>query len=379
MDYAHATRSSLHDVLGRYTAGPGEGQLALDGALRHGHRVWLFGAGAFGRGAARSLQTRGLNVAGFVDAKKHGGEVDGLPVISSNDGRLASDDLGVIAVFNPHHSWGEVITAARHAGIARIATPVDLVDFAPETGSFWLVPRERLRAEMPRLLALRDRLADDVSRAVLEGVLAFRLTGDPALHPAVTADDQYFPRDLRGAGLALDGLVTFLDGGAFTGDTAEFLLRSGVALREWAAFEPDFGNFARLAARAARLPVGRATLFPLGLSDREEELLFDSRGDAASSVGSGSDRIRTVALDHVLPGFRPDYVKLDVEGAERAALRGMARTLAETRPRVAASCYHKPLDLADLCDELSALLPGARLYLRQHAESAFDTVMYAIP
>ena len=42
---------------------------------------------------------------------------------------------------------------------------------------------------------------------------------------------------------------------------------------------------------------------------------------------------------------RVDYIKLDIEGAEREALRGARRTLANHRPRILLESYHRHDDL----------------------------------
>jgi hypothetical protein len=72
-------------------------------------------------------------------------------------------------------------------------------------------------------------------------------------------------------------------------------------------------------------------------------------------------------------------MKLDIEGAESAALKGMSRTIARKRPRLAISAYHKPGDIWDLARQTSELVSGYSIHLRQHGANAFDTVVYAIP
>jgi hypothetical protein len=78
-------------------------------------------------------------------------------------------------------------------------------------------------------------------------------------------------------------------------------------------------------------------------------------------------------------GVRPDYIKLDVEGSELAALYGMRKTIASCEPHLAVSLYHRPDDLWVLVRTLVELAPYADLTIRQHSLNAFDTVLYAKP
>jgi FkbM family methyltransferase len=176
--------------------------------------------------------------------------------------------------------------------------------------------------------------------------------------------------------------ITFVDGGAYTGDTYSYLLSKSVAIDHWIAFEPDPSNFIALTAFANSQPT-RFTVFPCGLSDRCIQVPFAANEGTSSHLsdilGTTEMTVPCVALDEVIHGPLPDYIKLDVEGAERAALLGMTKTIDTSKPCLAVSGYHRPEDLWILIETLAALAPYANLYLRQHAMNAFETVFYAIP
>jgi FkbM family methyltransferase len=72
-------------------------------------------------------------------------------------------------------------------------------------------------------------------------------------------------------------------------------------------------------------------------------------------------------------------VKLDVEGGELAALRGMASSLLRYRPRLAVAIYHEPEHFFDIPDYLMKLLPDYRFYVRQYSCGRFETLLYAVP
>ena len=83
--------------------------------------------------------------------------------------------------------------------------------------------------------------------------------------------------------------------------------------------------------------------------------------------------------DAVLSGSRVDYIKYDVEGAEREALLGSAETIKTFRPRLLVSLYHRSEDLYELPLLLRALCPDYRMYLRRFAYvPAWDINLYCI-
>lgn len=113
------------------------------------------------------------------------------------------------------------------------------------------------------------------------------------------------------------------------------------------AFEPDPANAALFLRGVAANRFGHVTLFPLALSDRRA--VFALQGGAnAWLVPAGATEVMAQAVpgDEVLATEpRVDFVKLDIEGHEPFALRGLARILALHRPLVL--CEFNPRCLRD--------------------------------
>ena len=61
----------------------------------------------------------------------------------------------------------------------------------------------------------------------------------------------------------------------------------------------------------------------------------------------------------------PDYIKYDVEGAEKQALLGSIATIRRCRPALLVSLYHRTEDLFALPLLVHQICPSYRFYLRR--------------
>jgi FkbM family methyltransferase len=223
---------------------------------------------------------------------------------------------------------------------------------------------------------LYDRLADDRSRAVLEAVIGFRRTLDPAvLAPVVTEHDLYAPEGLFEFG----DNETYVDAGSYDGDTIRsFIARVGGRFEDIYAFEPDPITFAKLEANFREEP--RVHPFHAGLHSRAGSLRFrDDASRGAIFSADGDIDMPVTTIDEVL-GDRPlTYVKMNIEGAEIDALQGGRNAISKQLPRLALSVYHRASDLWRIPQLVWDLNPDYELYLRQHDGGIIETVLYALP
>lgn len=81
-------------------------------------------------------------------------------------------------------------------------------------------------------------------------------------------------------------------------------------------------------------------------------------------VGSGR-------IDHV------DFIKMDIEGSELAALQGAEQTLIQFKPNLAISIYHKAEDFYLIQQYLDRLELGYKFYLGHYTIHAGETILYA--
>lgn len=352
--------------------------------LSVGRGVWIYGAGGFGRTLKRSLDAAGLKTLGFIDRKaENGATVEGLPCIHPDavTRDVAEGACYLHGLFNHYFSSREIVEWAAGRSFEKLLFASD-VNRAPgvDVSSYWLAPAAQTLQELPVIARALECFDEEASRSLFMDLLRYRLDNDPRIHPKVEREVIYAPDFLP----VRDEKIVFVDGGAYTGDSLEGLLAHGVSVKEWIAFEPDARNLEALRETAHRLSseIGAFTVSPYGLSDRNGRVGFaDNEGEASHVVENpGPDfsgtTIEVARLDDVIARGETTYVKLDIEGAEQAALRGMERMF--RRGNVfAVSVYHRPADLWEIPLMLSERLPGCRMRLRQHGHHGFDTVVYA--
>jgi FkbM family methyltransferase len=167
------------------------------------------------------------------------------------------------------------------------------------------------------------------------------------------------------------GLVQRLlkDGGVFWdvgANVGYFTLVAATALAgrgQIVAFEPGNNAYARLVENISLNPHGNIKTFQVAVNDREGEAVLHVSGDIADSSASlypagpaqGLGEVcRMVCLDHCRREENlsaPDLIKLDVEGAELAALTGARELMAATPPLLLVEMEEKNLRAAGVSRE----------------------------
>lgn len=203
-------------------------------------------------------------------------------------------------------------------------------------------------------------LADEDSRKTFRGVAEFQLTGRL---PALDAISQ--PRSQSLALLHLSNAEIYADLGAYRGDTLlEFLELAG-DYRQIFAVEPDAKNFAKLESLIRRLNLRGVVAKNNAVSDAARKVCFGSPGGRSSAIGRGKGEVQAMPLLELTHGQIPSYIKMDIEGAEAAALRGMEGVLAAHAPKLLVSAYHRIEDYFSLPLQILRAQPGYRIYLRK--------------
>ena len=334
----------------------------------------LFGAGYQGELTLSDLRAMGLDgsVRCFLDneASKWGRTLGGLPICAPNLLDTLPKDTRILITSG---AYAPIRSQLAEAGFSSGVRILDLS--ALRNGLF---DRDLLVRAAPTLERLHAMLGDAFSRKVLEGVIAYRLTADITHVEAVCEPLQYFPDGV----VKLGPKEVFIDGGAFDGDTVRtFLAACGGAFETIHAFEPDPRNAARLRDWIAGHPDrARIHAHAEALYSHPTELRFEEGPSMSSRIDAvGGTCIQATSLDACLQGAPATFIKFDLEGAERAALKGAEATIRTWRPKLAISAYHLADDLWELPAMIAELTPGYRYFLRHYSFLSFETVFYAIP
>jgi FkbM family methyltransferase len=330
------------------------------------------------------VASRLFSVKGVVDDVSPEVSFDGVPRITSKEFAAAGTGSLAVCLAFSHHGLQYFGQLAELAG-AELTHYMEAVDAIAD------YPRDHIlgsvahgtAADIDRLLRAISRFSDPLSVHTLLSIIMGRLTYDRTWLESVNVgpDTMYFGVDCMKFGPS----ETLVDCGAFDGDTIRsFREATANTFESIVALEPDPDNFAALTEEYAGDP--RIELHQIAASKSVSRLTFAAgRGSFSSAGQSGnatSDResisVKAAPLDQVLT-HRPTIIKVDVEGAEADLLEGACQTIRNHRPKLAIAVYHKPLDIADLTDQIDALAPGYKFYARHHGGFFLETVLYGVP
>ena len=206
--------------------------------------------------------------------------------------------------------------------------------------------------------------ADEESRRIYREVIRYKLSGRIGhLRNAESKKDEVY-RDL----LQAASIRSAVDLGAYNGDTVRELMSYAPGLKTVVAMEPDRRNFRKLSDFAETLTTPTVRAIHAAAWSEETTLTVSDSGNRNAGAFAGGKQIEVDALppDALLKGETVDYIKYDVEGAEKEALIGSAQTIRAHHPRLLISAYHRSEDLFALPLQIHAMEPSYRLYLRRY-------------
>lgn len=321
--------------------------------------ILLYGMGNGAEKVFALCRRYAVPIAGIFSSDSHAreGTFQGYPVLSRSRALSEYPDAAILLAFGTERPDEiEDILALSRSHILRIPD-------VPLLGGHSLTPEE-VSQRQEEIQQCRALLWDEPSRTLFDALLDYKLSGDPETLMQGTADRSVLLSRLR-----LHDHESFLDLGAYRGDTIEeFLSLTGGQYAAITALEPDAHNFKKL--QEAWGVQDSIKLLPYASWNQPETLTFTGKGGRNCSVIPelpGQYRhlhpVQAVPVDAL--DLSVTYVKMDVEGAERETLLGMADTIRRCRPKLLISAYHKPDDFITLPLLLHRLCPDYRMTLHR--------------
>ncbi len=204
----------------------------------------------------------------------------------------------------------------------------------------------------------RELFADEGSKEIFDNIISYKLSGKTDYLRKALGD----PSERL---LSFDNYKITVDAGAYNGDTAREILENCPNIEKIICLEPDIKNFKKLEKFSEENR--KIVAVNAGAWDCEEKVSFGSAGNRNSNAFSGGKEILAdmVRVDTVSDGYKIDYIKYDVEGAEMKALLGSRKTIEKDSPELLISLYHRSEDIFEIPLYISENYPQYDLYLRR--------------
>lgn len=172
-----------------------------------------------------------------------------------------------------------------------------------------------------------------------------------------------------------------IDGGAYTGNSCYYFSKLASSSGKVYGFEASPSTFEKLKYNVEGV---LANVVPVayGLSDNEGTAFITGDSFGAQVTSEGNIEIKLTSIDRFVENEnlpRVDFIKMDVEGSESAALCGAIETITKFHPKMAICLYHKPNDLFELPFQISKIYPKYDFYLKHNHFGPSETVLFCNP
>ncbi|MDF1884391.1 FkbM family methyltransferase [Sulfurimonas sp. SAG-AH-194-C21] len=344
------------------------------------NKIAIYGTGTFGKLFLKSLNNK---VDFFIDDYDKKNQLHHIPIIE-----LSIVQKNTTIYISPLKHSKKIEKELLAKGYTNIINFTDSIKKLPNilklisyTNYLWLVDDKYQIINKHKIKLFKNLLVDTKSKKILEAILSLRKTLDTT-HYINPTDTEYFPSDVP----ILKNLdaINFIDCGAYTGDTIEVLCQQSHQINSTVSFEPNLSNLEKLNTTLEKLKLQNPKInfltYPVGVYKENTILGFTSSGiDSSTSIDHNSSiGIPVVSLDSTIYNANPNFIKMDIEGAEIDALIGAEKTIQKYKPNLAICLYHKPEDLWEIPLLIHKIEPSYDMYIRVHEDMCLSTVLYCI-
>ena len=216
-----------------------------------------------------------------------------------------------------------------------------------------------------KILKAYNCLCDEKSRMIFSSIINYKLSGKMKYLLECYSDrDEIY--DL----MPNNNISVVVDAGAYNGDTAREAKVYFSNLKRIYAIEPDKRNYKKLLKYSeAECDIDVITINSAVWNEDVNGSFFESGNRNSTAVATASfehnsELVEMRKIDSIVTE-KIDYIKYDVEGAEREALIGSHETIDKYNPTLLISLYHRSKDIFELTNMMSEKYGFYSLYLRR--------------
>ncbi len=230
-----------------------------------------------------------------------------------------------------------------------------------------------LKENLQKIEKAYSLLADEKSRKVFENIIRYQITGE--MNYCFNCESH---KDEAFEILNLGENESFLDLGAYRGDTIKEFLHYTNNYKQIVAVEPDKRTFKKLQTYCENFE--NCTSLNNAVWNESKELFFDGNKGRGGSAKDTGESICSVTVDELSEKYgKFTYINIDVEGAEKEMLQGAKITLQQNKPKLCMAGYHRSEDIFALVNQINEINGDYKIYLRHHPHISFwDTNIYCI-
>lgn len=193
---------------------------------------------------------------------------------------------------------------------------------------------------------------------------------------------QYYYENSEGIKIQPEVNDHVIDGGACLGDTSIVFSESVKDKGMVYAFDPVIDHLEILRHNITqnnKLHIIKP--FPYGLSNTDSDHPPHRIGKYSPGFNTNQESIPlrttdTLAINGDIENI--DYLKLDIEGSELAALKGATASIRRFKPKLAISLYHKPNDFFQIPIFIKENFPDYQMHIGHYTIHNEETVLYCI-
>ena len=227
-----------------------------------------------------------------------------------------------------------------------------------------------------KIACLYEQLQDQESKNVLIDILRF-LSDSSKKYLVRSNYPQY-----RHPHIEFSYPFKMIDGGACRGEVFGQFSDLMKPENQFLLLEPEIENLSYIEIEKSKSEAN-IQILPLGLWSSKKSLFFSSPQQSGAHYNcmvsdQGDIEIKVIDLDQLCieQNFEPNFIKMDIEGAEVEALKSSVNTIRALSPKLAICLYHDLDDLWNIPKFINDINPNYKMYMGHHSDSWFETVLY---